>query len=360
MPAPIPTDTVRPQSERKASPTARGPWRRSQSETTPTTTRNGVALNGRIPANPTARIAAATRSSRSRNRCSRRASRKPPGVTPMPEDPMGRAEYHTVGHRTNATGVRRCVSAMTPTAVQTAEDLLHFREPGKTAELVRGVLIVREPPRAGRRLRATRAARSKCCRAFAVRSATFSEPLAHPRKKQRPAWQLPLSRSRHRWFIGRLGDREPDPHPSGAMTRHGAEEEEGTGLPGHETDVGTLSGREPLFKAATRSVLERRKHWTRRERRRLRNHLHRVGQVRVLVLEMEDHGPALRYRQHQATAPVPVEVHAAIGVGEACDELEVDGLARRIRAEPGRVDLPAFGCLRARADRPEEEHPGQE
>ncbi len=26
---------------------------------------------------------------------------------------------------------------MTPTAVQTAEDLLHFREPGKTAELVR-------------------------------------------------------------------------------------------------------------------------------------------------------------------------------------------------------------------------------
>jgi Uma2 family endonuclease len=30
--------------------------------------------------------------------------------------------------------------------MQTAEDLLRFREPGKTAELVRGVLIVREPP----------------------------------------------------------------------------------------------------------------------------------------------------------------------------------------------------------------------
>jgi len=44
---------------------------------------------------------------------------------------------------------RRYVSAMTPTAVQTAEDLLHFREPGKTAELVRGVLIVREPPGTG-------------------------------------------------------------------------------------------------------------------------------------------------------------------------------------------------------------------
>lgn len=30
--------------------------------------------------------------------------------------------------------------------VQTADDLLRFREPGKTAELVRGVLMVREPP----------------------------------------------------------------------------------------------------------------------------------------------------------------------------------------------------------------------
>jgi Uma2 family endonuclease len=35
---------------------------------------------------------------------------------------------------------------MTPVALQTAEDLLRFREPGKTAELVRGVLVVREPP----------------------------------------------------------------------------------------------------------------------------------------------------------------------------------------------------------------------
>lgn len=35
---------------------------------------------------------------------------------------------------------------MTPLALQTAEDLLRFREPGKTAELVRGVLVVREPP----------------------------------------------------------------------------------------------------------------------------------------------------------------------------------------------------------------------
>jgi Uma2 family endonuclease len=30
--------------------------------------------------------------------------------------------------------------------LQTAEDLLRFDDPGKTAELVRGVLIVREPP----------------------------------------------------------------------------------------------------------------------------------------------------------------------------------------------------------------------
>src|SRR6266480_5526833 len=146
MPAPIPTDTVRTQSERKASPTARGPWPRSQSETTPTTTRTGVALNGRIPANPAARIAAATRSSGRRNRCARGRSRKPPGVTPMPEDAMDCGEYHTVGHRTNDDA----------DAVQTAEDLLHFREPGKTAELARGVLIVREPPGTGHGARSAR------------------------------------------------------------------------------------------------------------------------------------------------------------------------------------------------------------
>lgn len=41
-------------------------------------------------------------------------------------------------------------------ALQTAEDLLHFREPGKTAELVRGVLIVREPPSTSHGIRAAR------------------------------------------------------------------------------------------------------------------------------------------------------------------------------------------------------------
>ncbi len=35
---------------------------------------------------------------------------------------------------------------MPPVAMQTAEDLLRFREPGKTAELVRGMLVAREPP----------------------------------------------------------------------------------------------------------------------------------------------------------------------------------------------------------------------
>lgn len=41
-------------------------------------------------------------------------------------------------------------------ALQTAEDLLDFRERGKTAELVRGVLIVREPPSTGHGVRAAR------------------------------------------------------------------------------------------------------------------------------------------------------------------------------------------------------------
>ncbi|MGH7547891.1 MAG: Uma2 family endonuclease [Gemmatimonadales bacterium] len=45
---------------------------------------------------------------------------------------------------------------MTPAAIQTAEDLLRFHEPGKTAELVRGMLIVREPPGTGHGARAAR------------------------------------------------------------------------------------------------------------------------------------------------------------------------------------------------------------
>lgn len=45
---------------------------------------------------------------------------------------------------------------MTSPSFQTAEDLLRFREPGKTAELVRGVLLVREPPGTGHGLRSAR------------------------------------------------------------------------------------------------------------------------------------------------------------------------------------------------------------
>ncbi|MGH7700423.1 MAG: Uma2 family endonuclease [Gemmatimonadales bacterium] len=45
---------------------------------------------------------------------------------------------------------------MASPALQTAEDLLRFREPGKTAELVRGVLIVREPPSTGHGARSAR------------------------------------------------------------------------------------------------------------------------------------------------------------------------------------------------------------
>lgn len=41
---------------------------------------------------------------------------------------------------------RHYVSDMVPPALQTADDLLRFRAPGKTAEPVRGVLVVREPP----------------------------------------------------------------------------------------------------------------------------------------------------------------------------------------------------------------------
>ena len=51
------------------------------------------------------------------------------------------------------------LDGMTGTTLQTAEDLLRFRETGKTAELVRGVLIVREPAGTGRGARSARLAR---------------------------------------------------------------------------------------------------------------------------------------------------------------------------------------------------------
>jgi Uma2 family endonuclease len=51
---------------------------------------------------------------------------------------------------------RRYVPGVSAPVLQTAEDLLRFREPGKTAELVRGVLIVREPPSTSHGLRAAR------------------------------------------------------------------------------------------------------------------------------------------------------------------------------------------------------------
>src|SRR5437667_3402045 len=90
MPAPLPTSTVRLQLERRASPTARGPSPRSQRETTPRTMRKGVAPNGTTPAKPAVRIAAATRSSGRRNRWVRKASRTPPGATPLDEGSIDR------------------------------------------------------------------------------------------------------------------------------------------------------------------------------------------------------------------------------------------------------------------------------
>src|SRR5205823_14582873 len=86
---------------------------------------------------------------------------------------------------------------------------------------------------------------------------------------------------------------------------HGAEEEEGTGLPGHETDIAALPGREPLVKTTGRRVLERRSHRTDGHRCGIGDDLHGVRQVRVLVLEMEHHVPPLRHRQHQGAPAEP-------------------------------------------------------
>src|SRR6266699_3956425 len=53
------------------------------------------------------------------------------------------------------------------------------------------------------------------------------------------------------------GEGEADPHPRRPVTRHRTKDEEGTGLPGNEPDIGPLPGRESLLETAGRSVLER-------------------------------------------------------------------------------------------------------
>jgi Uma2 family endonuclease len=50
----------------------------------------------------------------------------------------------------------RYVPPMPPAAWQTADDLARFDEPGRTAELVRGLLVVREPPSTSHGERAAR------------------------------------------------------------------------------------------------------------------------------------------------------------------------------------------------------------
>jgi len=48
---------------------------------------------------------------------------------------------------------------MAPPDLSAVDELLRFRDPGKTAELVRGVLVVREPPSTSHGARAARLAR---------------------------------------------------------------------------------------------------------------------------------------------------------------------------------------------------------
>src|SRR5438874_3555581 len=175
-------------------------------------------------------------------------------------------------------------------------------------------------------------------------------------RRATPPLALPLRRRRKGRRAGRLGDREPDPHPRGAMTGHRAEDEERAGLPWHEPHIAALPGREPLVQAAGRSVLERRRHGTGRNRRPDRDDLDRMWQVRVLALEMERNGPALRHREYEAAPAEPVEVHSTIVVRKTRHELEVDGLTRGIRTQPRWIYLATCGGLGRRSTHPPEQH----
>src|SRR6266700_4786030 len=74
------------------------------------------------------------------------------------------------------------------------------------------------------------------------------------------------------------------------------------------------------------------------------DYLHRVGKVRVVVLEMEYDGPPLRDGDDERTSAESVEVHAAVQLRQTSHEFELDRLARRVGTEPGRIYYSAR-CL---------------
>src|SRR5207244_2779240 len=133
------------------------------------------------------------------------------------------------------------------------------------------------------------------------------------------------------------GDGEANPHPRGAVTGHCTKDEEGTGLPSYEPDIGALPGREALLYPAGGGMFERWWDRTARDGIGIGDYLYRMGEIRVLVLEVEDDIPPLRHRDDERTATESVEVHAAIQVRQASHKLELGGLASRVGAQPSRI-----------------------
>src|SRR6266700_2082747 len=89
-------------------------------------------------------------------------------------------------------------------------------------------------------------------------------------------------------------------------------------------------------------MFERWLHRTARDGITIGDDLNRMGEVLVLVLEVEHDVPSLRHREDECAATEPVEVHAAVLVRQPTHELQLSGLAGGIGAEPSRI----YPCAR--------------
>src|SRR5437879_418534 len=103
----------------------------------------------------------------------------------------------------------------------------------------------------------------------------------------RPEVDCRSGRGGKRRLVGRSRNSEPDPHPGGAVPRYGAEDKKGAALRRHESDVGTLPGREALLQSPGCSVLERGWDGAAWNGRRFGDDFCRPGEVRVLVPELQ-------------------------------------------------------------------------
>src|SRR3989442_326925 len=162
-------------------------------------------------------------------------------------------------------------------------------------------------------------------------------------------------RRRERRFLRRRGNRESNPHPSGTVARNSAEDQKGTGLPGYESDIGTLTAGKPLLQLTRGGSVECWWHRASGQGVRVGDNLDRVRQILVLVLEVEYDRPAAWHGEIEFALTESIEVHAAVETGQTRHNGEVHALGGRVRAQPGRIDVLSVGDARGEQRRAKEQ-----